>query len=372
MQQIETLIDEARHNMTVCNACRYCEGFCPVFPAMERRLTFSREDLNYLANLCHNCSECLYACQYAPPHEFAVNVPKSMAKLRASSYREYAWPGPLAWLFDRNGLVSSVALALGMTLILLVAIALNGGLAGLIGAQHGGDFYALMPHNVMAGLFGGVALFIVLALAMGFAAFWRESGEGARALLDRRAWRDALSEAASLRHLHGQGDVGCTYPDEYHSHWRRRFHHFTAYGFLLCFAATVTGTLYHYLLGWVAPYEIVSLPKLFGILGGLGLLVGPAGLFYLKLKRDPASGDGRQLGMDMAFIALLWLSSLSGLVLMLFRESSALGLLLVIHLGIVLALFITLPYGKFVHGLYRLGALYRNALERRRGGSRPG
>ena len=99
------------------------------------------------------------------------------------------------------------------------------------------------------------------------------------------------------------------------------------------------------LLGWVAPYEIISLPKLFGILGGLGLLVGPAGLFYLKLKRDPASGDGRQLGMDMAFIALLWLSSLSGLVLMLFRESSALGLLLVIHLGIVLALFVTLPYG---------------------------
>ena len=41
------------------------------------------------------------------------------------------------------------------------------------------------------------------------------------------------------------------------------------------------------------------------------------------------------------------------------------GLLLVIHLGFVLALFIALPYSKFVHGAYRLAALARFAAERR-------
>jgi citrate/tricarballylate utilization protein len=35
------------------------------------------------------------------------------------------------------------------------------------------------------------------------------------------------------------------------------------------------------------------------------------------------------------------------------------GLLLVVHLGVVLALFLTLPYGKFVHGIYRGVALLR-------------
>ena len=35
------------------------------------------------------------------------------------------------------------------------------------------------------------------------------------------------------------------------------------------------------------------------------------------------------------------------------------GALLIVHLGIVLALFVTLPYGKFVHGLYRLAALVK-------------
>ena len=67
---------EGEHVMTVCNACRYCEQYCPVFPAMEQRLTFGKADLVYLANLCHNCGECLYACQYAPPHEFGINVPQ--------------------------------------------------------------------------------------------------------------------------------------------------------------------------------------------------------------------------------------------------------------------------------------------------------
>ena len=29
---------EVSRIMTICNACRYCEGFCAVFPAMTRRL----------------------------------------------------------------------------------------------------------------------------------------------------------------------------------------------------------------------------------------------------------------------------------------------------------------------------------------------
>ena len=54
---------EARRAMEVCNACRYCEGFCAVFPAMTMRREFSTGDLCYIANLCHNCRGCYYACQ---------------------------------------------------------------------------------------------------------------------------------------------------------------------------------------------------------------------------------------------------------------------------------------------------------------------
>ena len=91
--------------MTVCNSCRYCEGLCAVFPAMEMRRAFPDGDLNYLANLCHACGACYVDCQFSPPHEFNVNVPKTLAVARAESYATYAWPRALSGAFARNGLV---------------------------------------------------------------------------------------------------------------------------------------------------------------------------------------------------------------------------------------------------------------------------
>jgi citrate/tricarballylate utilization protein len=78
---------EADRLMTVCNSCRYCEGLCAVFPAMEMRRAFSDGDLNYLANLCHSCGACYVDCQFSPPHEFDVNVPLVLARARNDSYR---------------------------------------------------------------------------------------------------------------------------------------------------------------------------------------------------------------------------------------------------------------------------------------------
>src|SRR5213594_676594 len=109
--------------MMVCNACRYCEGYCAVFPALERRRIFNQADLTYLANLCFDCRDCYYACQYAPPHEFGVNIPKLMADLRADTYREFSRPAMLSGLFQRNGLavtlITSGALATIALLVLL-------------------------------------------------------------------------------------------------------------------------------------------------------------------------------------------------------------------------------------------------------------
>lgn len=42
------------------------------------------------------------------------------------------------------------------------------------------------------------------------------------------------------------------------------------------------------------------------------------------------------------------------------------AIVLALHLGTVMALFITLPYGKFAHGLFRSAALLKFALEKRR------
>jgi citrate/tricarballylate utilization protein len=89
------------------------------------------------------------------------------------------------------------------------------------------------------------------------------------------------------------------------------------------------------------------------------------GLLAEKWKRDPALVDRKRTGMDVAFILMLFLTSLSGMALLLWRDSGAMGPLLALHLGVVFALFITMPYGKFVHGIYRYVALVRYARERR-------
>ena len=364
--ETSALMAEGARQMGICNSCRYCEGYCAVFPAMERRLEFHATDLNYMANLCHNCGECYYACQYSPPHEFAINVPQLLGAIRAKSYQQYAWPAPLARLYDSNGLFVALALMLGITTILLLLVSING--AALAQARPSGDFYAVIPHAAMAGAFGFAGVFVLAALVAGFLNFWRDAGENLAELTRPFALLDALKDIATLKYLDGDSQVGCTYPGEQPSQARRWFHHFTFYGFLLCFVATLTGTVYHYGFGWQAPYAFFSLPVLLGTLGGIGLVIGPTGLWWLKLRQDAATANPEQAGMDVAFIALLILTGVTGLALLALRESMWMGVLLIVHLGAVMALFISLPYGKFVHGIYRGGALVKYALERRRPG----
>ena len=95
------ILEEADRLMTVCNSCRYCEGLCAVFPAMEMRRAFSDGDLNYLANLCHACGACYTDCQFSPPHEFNVNVPKTLAVARAEFLRGVCVASRLRGRFSR-------------------------------------------------------------------------------------------------------------------------------------------------------------------------------------------------------------------------------------------------------------------------------
>jgi citrate/tricarballylate utilization protein len=213
-------------------------------------------------------------------------------------------------------------------------------------------------------LFGAALLYAITAMAMGVRAFWRDIGEPIGMLADPPSLWQAMKDAGALRYLDG-GGVGCVNQDERPNDLRKIYHHLTFYGFLLCFAATVIATLYHYLLGREAPYPWWDVPVVLGTLGGMGLLAGPAGLLAERCKRDPALVDSARTGMDVAFIAMLFMTGLTGIALLLWRETPAMGPLLALHLGVVFSLFITMPYGKFVHGIYRYVALVRYARERR-------
>jgi citrate/tricarballylate utilization protein len=363
VQQLEALVRAAEaevdRQMQICNACRYCEGFCAVFPAMTRRLSFGGPEAHYLANLCHNCGACLHACQYAPPHEFAVNVPRAMAQVRLKTYEEFAWPRFMGVLYWRNGLVVAVttAAALAIFLVLLMISRSADGIEPLKG-----NFYAVFPHSALVSMFGAVFLWAILAMCMGAKRFWSSISPG---VVGRPAASEATKDALTLRYLDGGHGEGCNDEDDRFTLRRRRFHHLTFYGFLLCFASTSVATIYHSVFGWEAPYALMSLPVLLGTLGGVGLVIGPLGLLWLNGKRHALHRDPAQRPMDIAFIVLLLATSVSGLALLLWRDTAAMAMLLAIHLGIVMALFLTLPYGKFAHAVYRCAALLKYQVERR-------
>lgn len=355
------VLEEADRIVTICNACRYCEGLCAVFPAIETKRSFIAADLTYFANLCHACGACYQDCQFSPPHEFNVNLPRVLAQLRADSYKHYAWPRFFGPVFERNGLWISLASALSVAGFILAFVALGDPRALFVSTSEPGAFYRLMPHDTMALLFGLVFLYAIAAISMGFRAFWKDVGR-ARGNVAGSLWQ-AVRDAGSLRYLGGGGE-GCLNADDIAAADRRKlYHHLTFYGFLLCFAATVVATIYHYGLGRAAPYAWYELPVILGAAGGIGLLIGASGLLIAKLRREPMIEDLPRRGMDVAFTVMLGLTALTGLCLLVLRATPAMGILLALHLGVVFALFLALPYSKFVHGLYRFGALLRYAID---------
>ncbi len=327
---------EARRIIAVCTVCNYCNGFCEMFRAAERRRDFSDGDLVYLAHLCHNCGNCLPACQYAPPHAFAVNVPKTLAELRTRSWQDRPW---LA--------AACVLLSPALALCLIPW--------DVLFARHAGPgaFYAVVP---WAALVAAAALPLAFSLAVSTAItlrFWRESGGGS-------AWRAlpaALGDMLTLRNLDG-GGIACEQGKA-----RRLCHTALLAGFALCFAATLVATYYHHVLGWLAPYPMISLPVLLGTTGGIGMIAGSAGLAWIKAIADPALDSTPKA---YSFLGLLFAVAFTGLALLLLRDTEAMGLLLAAHLGSVAGLFATLAYGKFAHAPFRMAALLRAAMERRR------
>jgi citrate/tricarballylate utilization protein len=362
VQETDAILD-ARREMEICNACRYCEGFCAVFPAMELRREFSAGDLSYLANLCHNCRGCYYACQYAPPHEWGINVPAVLAEVRAESYAEYAWPKPLAAMFNRNGTVVSLIAALGIAVVLILSMLLNSP-ENFFGAHpvQAGSFYQVIPLWAMQVVAIGTFGYALVALAMGVRNFWRDAGPTGK--VGPTAIAIAVWDVLTLKNLGGGGN-GCNDNSEAFSMRRRYLHHAMFYGFLLCFASTTSGFIDHTFLGLPAPYRFVSAPVLFGTVGGLLLIAGTGGLMAMKFVDDPMPNVRRLLGADVALLTLLAMSAVTGLILLAVRATGAMGLAMAVHLGFILALFLVLPYSKMVHGVYRSAALLRRAVERK-------
>ncbi|WP_121632810.1 tricarballylate utilization 4Fe-4S protein TcuB [Tropicibacter alexandrii] len=345
------LLQEARRQAEICNACRYCEGYCSVFPALHAERAFGDGDLTQLANLCHNCRGCYYACQYTAPHEFDLNLPQALANVRQDSWEDLAFPRVAGKAFQKNGVLIAVAAVIGFALLFWAA--------RMLGSQGGEGFYAVLSHNAMVAIFLPAFVFPLVSIGISLRRYWRrvEAGPFRVAQLVK-----AVRQAADMRNLKGGHGDGCNFEDEDRfSHARRMAHQAVMYGFLLCFAATSVATVMHYALNMPAPYGLLSAPKLLGLSGGVLLVLGCTEMIRLKLRSDRTLGARGAFGGEIAFVGLLGFVGLSGLVLYALGQTALMPLLLAVHLGAVLAFFLLMPFTKMAHGFYRLAALTVNA-----------
>lgn len=150
------VFQEANRQLIICNACRYCEGYCPVFRAIETRRDFKQGDVFYLSNLCHDCRACYYACMFTPPHEFAINIPKILAETRIETYQRWSWPDFLGRAFKDRGITVVLAFAVAAIVVALSLLLIP--TSGLFAIHVGpGAFYEVVPYIAM--VVGGLVLF---------------------------------------------------------------------------------------------------------------------------------------------------------------------------------------------------------------------
>jgi citrate/tricarballylate utilization protein len=356
------LAKEATRQLNICNACRYCEGLCAVYPALERRNVLDLADISQLANLCHDCRACYDACMYTPPHDFDINIPKVLAATRLADYQRYIWPSiPPRLLRGRVGLASGAVVVAALLFIIAVA---HAGFGGLVRVRDGSSSpYELIPYPVLLVLMLIPAVFAVVVMIAAGRRFWRATGPSPQPFTATAVLR-ATWDAATMRYLRGGGG-DCYYPEEDKpSPRRRQLHSATAYGFGLCLVSTVAAGIMQDLMGVQPPYPLVSVPVIAGIAGGAGLVVGCVGLLLLKVRSAGVMNVAGMTVKDYGLLSALAFLGFSGLCVLLTRSTPAFGIVLLVHLAAVMVAFASAPYSKFAHVIFRFLALVRDHLER--------
>ena len=363
---------EPIRQMTLCNACRYCEGICPVWDAMERRRIFHREDMVYLANLCHDCQDCYTVCPYTPPHPFNINIPIMMSEIRKSTYKDYTFPRRLAAFFENRARYSSATIVLSLALVSAFVL-LSGSPARLVTRQVGpGSFYAVVPSLVIDVVGMAVGLYAIGVWLYGVKRYWNDIAGPLSRVFNAMALWEATTEAFKQTWFKG-GGAGCMYPDpgsdKAPTYLRYYLHALVFFGFILDLASTISAAVLQYGLGVLPPYPVASVPVLFGIAGGVLILLGALVLLWIDVRTKPTTFKD-MASLDRWFLVFLFLAALTGFGTLLFRGTAGMGSLFTLHLGLVLALLLTAPYGKFVHFTYRYMALVANRIEAQKEGSR--
>lgn len=356
--ELEAIFADGRRQLAICNACRYCAGYCPVWPAMERRGQFSVGDLEQLANLCHDCRDCYTACMYTPPHEFKLNPPKLFTQIREDTYDRYIWP---------HRIPAALRGFTGLSLVFLVSVAVLVALGLLTGAPDwlttsSGDIYHVFGHLSLIAVMSFALIYSLAVTITGLRRFWKAIRTEDSTFSNGGAWGKTMADILALRNMTG-GAEGCSYIENQPTLARKVGHQFLMFGFLGTFLATCSAAIQQYCLGMLPPYPPLSVPFILGCLGGTAAVIGAATLLIIKPKADASLSTREMSKADHGLLGGLLVLMLTGFLVTMLRYTPAFPATLILHLSTVLTAFLVFPRTKFVHLFFRAIAIYQDNVE---------
>ena len=313
LQNLPDLFEEAARQLTACNACRYCEGFCPTWPVMERRREFDKNSIIFIANTCHDCRACYYACPYTPPHEVNLNIPKSTSEVRLRTYEEYSSPKFMREAFakHRNFVLSAALLSLAIAMVATLAF---GNFSRLFQPHLGsGSFYTIFPYFAIVSV--GLLLLILCARKL---RKWHEKipPRHKRSISIISKLQCVLfGTADAIWHVGFKGGgAGCYHEEEEGSRRFLIFHALIFFGFAGTAVSTILAGIYQDILGIMPPYPVLSLPVGFGIVGGVLNSCRRGIISSLPTLSDTRPSHAKMRTLDFAFLSMLALVAITGFV----------------------------------------------------------
>jgi quinone-modifying oxidoreductase subunit QmoC len=348
----QELLKRGGETATRCYQCATCSAVCELAPVEapfpRRQMLWTQWGLvDRLATdpavwLCHQCNDCTTHCpRDARPGDVlqvvrglvveSLAFPRAFGRLVAKARR--TWP-----------------LLFGVPILFWMALL---GATGRL--QPPADFHAyeqIVPHALLYAVFFPMTGLVVLAAFVSGRRYWRAMGAAAprsKSFLSG-LWATVVDIVTHERF------GSCST-----ARFRRLGHLLLFWGFV---GAAVTSALLIvaiYIQGYEMPLPLLHPYKLLGNLSAVALVVGAGILVAARLS------DGKQAGastaFDSFFTTVVALVIVTGVLVELARllvpgvPPAACVSLYVLHLGVVTTLFLTFPYSKFAHMLYRTLAM---------------
>jgi quinone-modifying oxidoreductase subunit QmoC len=364
----KTLAERGGGTAAKCYQCATCSSVCELAPEgapfPRRQMLWAQWGLSdrLFADpatwLCHQCNDCTVRCPRGARPGDVLQAVRSLA------VEALAFPAFLGrWVGNAR---ATWPLLLGLPILFWLAL-----LAGTGLLRVPGDFRAyeqVVPHWLIYSVFLPVAGFAMLASFAGGQRLWRALGKGVSRSGSFLAQLGPVAlEIATHRRF---GECGS-------ARYRRVGHLALFWGFVG--AAVTSGLLIVaiYVQGERMPLGLGHPYKILGNLSAVLLLLGGGILVANRLTQD--GRVGASTAFDWFFNVVVALVIVTGVVAELARLLAGEGTvpaavavgIYVVHLGVVTTLFVTFPYSKFAHLVYRALAMVHERMTREPGAAAP-